>query len=447
MSVADIGSSTAYPTVVGHRRQRQPDAAGLIHADIVTKTDQSNCRLWTIPDEPKVIHRCVVRVTILGLPNHSSDVLKISVSNPFAACGLAKTSGIQPPGSKASLPKLPEPRSPSAKQQASKPLGLKQPASLATVKPMAPGAGKALGVAVLASLVLVMLALAPAAAYAQTTARTLPIGSASVVRAFKAANPNWASGHRGVDLGAAAGSQVQAAAAGIVRWVGTINSVPGISLQHSDGTITTYQPVTSSLAKGVFVDVGSVIGTLEAGHEGCAVDACLHWGVRLGEQYLDPMVWLGAGVGKVRLLPMDTKPRQMPPPGSAVDLPANDAPGLPASGPITSPFGFRTNPISGNAEFHDGVDIGAACASPVHAAATGTVSFSGLAGGYGQRIELAHGAAVGTSYSHLSQLLVQQGQTVSAGQVIGLVGTTGNSTGCHLHFSKTINNVTVDPLG
>ena len=118
---------------------------------------------------------------------------------------------------------------------------------------------------------------------------------------------------------------------------------------------------------------------------------------------------------------------------------------MPATGPITSGFGERTSPTSGAAEFHQGLDIGAPYGSPVRAAASGTVSYAGWMQGYGNIVILQHPGGVETRYAHQSQLSVTVGQQVSAGDVLGAVGATGDATGPHLHFEVRLNGQPVDP--
>ena len=101
---------------------------------------------------------------------------------------------------------------------------------------------------------------------------------------------------------------------------------------------------------------------------------------------------------------------------------------------ITSYFGMRNNPVSGVYKSHDGVDIGAAYGTAIYAAAGGTVVTAGWYGGYGNCVMINHGNGYTTLYGHQSRIAVSAGQTVSQGQVIGYVGSTGNSTGPHLHF-------------
>lgn len=118
----------------------------------------------------------------------------------------------------------------------------------------------------------------------------------------------------------------------------------------------------------------------------------------------------------------------------------------PAPGPITSGYGWRTHPIFGTQRFHAGVDIDAPCGAPISAAERGTVISSGWHGGYGETIILDHGDGLSTLYAHQSARGASTGQQVSRGQRIGSVGTTGWSTGCHLHFEVRVNGSPVDPV-
>jgi murein DD-endopeptidase MepM/ murein hydrolase activator NlpD len=112
----------------------------------------------------------------------------------------------------------------------------------------------------------------------------------------------------------------------------------------------------------------------------------------------------------------------------------------PVSGPITSGFGWRWG------RMHEGIDISAACGTPIRAAAGGTVIYAGWMGGYGNLTIIDHGGGIATAYGHQSSIYVGGG-SVSQGQTIGAVGTTGFSTGCHLHFEVRVNGSPVDPLG
>ena len=113
---------------------------------------------------------------------------------------------------------------------------------------------------------------------------------------------------------------------------------------------------------------------------------------------------------------------------------------------ITSPYGYRIHPITGKLKLHAGVDIGAAGGSPILAAAAGTVTTSVYSASYGNYVEIDHGDGVRTRYAHMSARSCRVGDTVELGQVIGLVGSTGNSTGNHCHFELRINGTTYDPM-
>lgn len=118
---------------------------------------------------------------------------------------------------------------------------------------------------------------------------------------------------------------------------------------------------------------------------------------------------------------------------------------------ITSPYGMRLHPILSVYKLHDGTDFGAGCGTPIYAAASGTVVSALNDAAYGNRVIMTHGIIGGrslaTSYNHLTSDTVSTGQRVSKGQVIGYAGTTGYSTGCHLHFMVYENGSTVDPMG
>jgi len=120
----------------------------------------------------------------------------------------------------------------------------------------------------------------------------------------------------------------------------------------------------------------------------------------------------------------------------------------PVDGPITSPFGYRTDPVTGARSFHPGIDIGASCGTPIKAAGSGVVNTAGWnSGGYGNMTLINHGGGLATLYGHQSSIIVSAGQSVTQGQVIGYVGSTGKSTGCHLHFEVRVNGNPVDPMG
>jgi murein DD-endopeptidase MepM/ murein hydrolase activator NlpD len=115
--------------------------------------------------------------------------------------------------------------------------------------------------------------------------------------------------------------------------------------------------------------------------------------------------------------------------------------------PISSGFGYRTDPITGQQAFHAGVDFAAPCGTPIKAAGTGQVVSAGPNGGYGNATVINHGGGLATLYGHQSSIVVSVGQIVQQGQLIGYVGSTGKSTGCHLHFEVRVGGNPVNPLG
>ncbi len=123
----------------------------------------------------------------------------------------------------------------------------------------------------------------------------------------------------------------------------------------------------------------------------------------------------------------------------------------PVGGPITSSYGMRRHPITHVYKLHDGTDFGASCGTPIRAAASGTIIQQYYNGGYGNRVILNNGIMRGksvvTAYNHLSRYARSTGSKVSRGDVIGYVGTTGYSTGCHLHFMVIVNGRTTNPMG
>ncbi len=139
--------------------------------------------------------------------------------------------------------------------------------------------------------------------------------------------------------------------------------------------------------------------------------------------------------------------------GTVVDppaLPPVDAPSSfvwPVSGAVVSQFGFRIHPIFGTERFHSGIDINAGTGTPIAASAGGVVITSGWMDGYGNTVIIDHGGGFATLYGHQSQLAVSAGQSVNQGAIVGYVGSTGWSTGPHLHFEIRIGGSPVNPLG
>lgn len=115
-------------------------------------------------------------------------------------------------------------------------------------------------------------------------------------------------------------------------------------------------------------------------------------------------------------------------------------------GRITSGFGTRIDPIHHQPSMHPGVDVSAVEGTPILAAASGVVRRAGVRGGYGNAIEVDHGEGLSTLYGHASQLLVQEGERVEKGQAIARVGSTGRSTGPHLHFEVRVGGSPTDPV-
>jgi murein DD-endopeptidase MepM/ murein hydrolase activator NlpD len=118
---------------------------------------------------------------------------------------------------------------------------------------------------------------------------------------------------------------------------------------------------------------------------------------------------------------------------------------LPVAGPVTSRFGERTDPFTGARARHSGLDVGAPEGTPIHTPAAGIVRTAGPRGGYGNAVEIDHGDGLTTLYAHASELLVAPGEAVQAGQEIARVGSTGRSTGAHLHFEVRMAGRPVDP--
>jgi murein DD-endopeptidase MepM/ murein hydrolase activator NlpD len=127
-------------------------------------------------------------------------------------------------------------------------------------------------------------------------------GDLAITRRFDPPPNPFAAGHRGVDLRGTPLSPVLAAGDGVVVFAGMVAGRPVISIEHADGLRTTYEPVDPSIAAGQRVARGSPIGTLVRGHAGCPREACLHWGLRRGDTYLDPLALLR--LPRIRLLPL-----------------------------------------------------------------------------------------------------------------------------------------------
>lgn len=261
-----------------------------------------------------------------------------------------------------------------------------------------------------------------------------PLPSRDVAREYDPPASEYGPGHRGVDVPGAPGDVVRAVAAGTVRFTGHVAGKGVVVIDHGIEQ-STYEPVTPSVSAGDAVVAGQPIGILRTGHcPGCGV--VLHLGRKSGDTYLDPLARL-SNRGRFRLVSPDGPPPVPPTDGGAL--------ALPVTGPVTSPFGSRIHPLTHRPSFHDGLDFGAACRTAVHAAASGTVALASPVAGYGLRVEVRHADGSVTSYSHLSSAAVRAGEAVAAGDVVGAVGSTGLSTGCHLHFSVYRGSTAVDP--
>lgn len=263
----------------------------------------------------------------------------------------------------------------------------------------------------------------------------------AILKAFDPGTSRYSAGHRGVDLSASRGDPVHAAAAGQVYFSGLVAGTPSVSVDHGNGLRTTYTPVTGSVSVGAQVAAGDVIGHI-ADLPHCAPDYCLHWGLTDGLDYFDPLLYLARPA--IRLLPQGTEPTVVPwlPPAQVPGLGSGE---LPVAGPITSPFGMRVHPVTGVYKLHDGTDISAACGTPIRLPWAGRVTSAGYHGGYGYRVVVDH-AGRQTGYAHLPGIEVAVGQELAAGSLVGHVGSTGYSTGCHLHWMAWESGRLVDPM-
>lgn len=118
----------------------------------------------------------------------------------------------------------------------------------------------------------------------------------------------------------------------------------------------------------------------------------------------------------------------------------------PINAPVSSGYGYRVHPIFGTKRLHKGLDLGAGSGTPIASAKDGTVISAGWQGGYGNTVVVSHGDGITSLYAHQSSIAVSNGQEVSRGDIVGYVGSTGWSTGPHLHFEIRVNGVAVDPM-
>lgn len=292
-------------------------------------------------------------------------------------------------------------------------------------------------------------AVGPPPAIAASRSAVLPLAG-PVVRRFDPPDQPWLPGHRGVDLLGVDGAGVAAAMAGRVVFSGTVVGRGVVVVSHGE-LRTTYLPVRPLVPVGRNVAAGEVIGELQGGHA-CLGGTCLHWGLKRGEEYLDPLGLFDAG--PVRLLPGDAaaQVQSLYEARDAALAGGGAVTGVlspPVPGAVSSPFGMRMHPILRVRRLHNGVDLQAGCGQPILAAAPGRVSRISHDSQSGHRLELDHGVVGGhrlvTIYLHATGWSVRAGHRVARGQVVGRVGSTGLSTGCHLHFSVKVDGLYVDP--
>lgn len=286
-------------------------------------------------------------------------------------------------------------------------------------------------------------------------------GAPRVLRPFEAPAHRYGPGHRGVDLAGRVGTPVLAPLPGRVAFAGLVAG-RGVVSVDTGGLRTTYEPVAAQVAVGDVVGRGDPLGVLTRGSH-CR-EPCLHWGLRSGEDYLDPLRTLRSGDG-IALVPADRRAAVAEAAAERARLAEVATAGLsagwvaapggrhgfarPTSGGVTSPFGLRLHPVLGVWKLHDGTDLGAGCGAPIRAPAPGRVVAAGPAGGYGLRLLLEHGRVDGvtvrTGYGHAAGYVVRPGQQVARGQLLGSVGSTGYSTGCHLHLQVWLDGELADP--
>lgn len=294
------------------------------------------------------------------------------------------------------------------------------------------------------------------------------------MRPFTPPPERWASGHRGVDLAAPTGTPVTAPAAGVVSFVGVIAGRPVMVVSHGE-LRSTFEPVRATVREGTEVTAGQQVGVLETGHD-CPAASCLHWGLKRDDEYLDPLSLLSGS--SVRLLPgsavaevrnralaravaagfdesgvgrAGTSGGRSTSTGASGGLPGAGASGSgrllrPTNGRLGSRFGPRFHPIFHEWRPHQGIDLSSPCGTPIRAAESGVVTHMGFDSSGGWRLVINHGGGLSTVYLHATGYQVRSGQRVSRGETVGWVGSTGWSTGCHLHFSVKVDGRHVDPL-
>jgi murein DD-endopeptidase MepM/ murein hydrolase activator NlpD len=312
-----------------------------------------------------------------------------------------------------------------------------------------------------AVLLLSLRGQAPAAGDTVPSTGQWPLtGAVRVVAGYDPPAQRWNAGHRGVDLATHRGAAVLAAAGGRVSFASRLAGRGVVVVDH--GSVrTTYEPVDALAAVGDEVEAGAVIGRI--GRGGHCSSSCLHWGLKRGDTYLNPLLLVG-GESVLRLLPADQRPvaqrraakrtaearvaeREV---STFAVIPAGSGGfARPVPGGITSPFGMRFHPVLHVWKLHDGTDFGAGCGTPIRAPAAGRVAGVSYNAGYGNRLMLDHeigGRRVRTGYNHATRYVVRPGTVVQRGQLLGYVGSTGYSTGCHLHLMLWVGGRLANPM-
>jgi len=146
---------------------------------------------------------------------------------------------------------------------------------------------------------------------AATVMCTSPVEPFSVSRLASLPAQNWLPGHRGIDLATSVGRSVSSPAAGEVTYTGVVVNRPVVSVRHAGGFVSSLEPVDATLRVGDVVEAGDALGTVSTAAGHCAPDACIHWGLRRDDQYVNPLDYL-RGYGQVRLLPLDGWPENAP---------------------------------------------------------------------------------------------------------------------------------------
>jgi murein DD-endopeptidase MepM/ murein hydrolase activator NlpD len=273
--------------------------------------------------------------------------------------------------------------------------------------------------------------------------------SGAVVRAFDPPEHPYGPGHRCADLAADPGEPVRAALAGVVTFSGEVAGRGWVTVDHGGGLRTTYGVLpTREVRAGQRVRAGEIIGFVSEDAEH------LDWGARLHGSYVDPLALFGRWEAHLihpdRLIaPVREHPSPPPVAGTAGPEAIGGAPATmvwPVPGRISSGFGMRTHPITGQRRLHAGVDVAASTGTPIVAAAAGVVRTAGPRGGYGNLVVVDHGGGLETRYAHASALAVHPGHQVNAGHLLAWVGSTGLSTGPHLHFEVRVGGTPRDPL-